>query len=141
MSRSCARSAAPLRCHGFALYEAVLALILLSVGLLTAAGLVRAVGQQSEGARIAGETALVAQQTLERSLADGIGAYPEHTDTVAVGSSTYAVRRTSAALANGLERIRIVVSAAGDPGFGPRPWPEQPYSTSRRPELPGPAPP
>jgi Tfp pilus assembly protein PilV len=123
--------------RGFGLYEALVSLTLLAVGLLALGGLVRSVAQEMEQARAAGESALVAQQALEEALADTAATATPLVDTVWVGTRGYVALRSIQLVRPQLERIRVVVTVTGAPGFGRRPS-RSVYSTYRRPALPRP---
>ncbi len=97
--------------RGFGLPEVLVALTLLATGLLGLAGLVRAVGLQSEQARLMGERAMVAQEALEQAVADRLGTPFSRTDTARVGSRVYEVVRTVTAGGAGTKAITVQVRA------------------------------
>ena len=101
---------------GFGLPEVMVALTLLATGLLGLAGLVRAVGLQSEQARLMGERAMVAQEALEQAVADRLGTPFSRTDTARVGSRVYEVVRTVTAGGAGTEAITVQVRAVQPTG-------------------------
>lgn len=125
--------------RGFGLFEALVSLSLLAVGLLAVAGLVRSVAEQMEWARVTGESALVGRQALEAALADTAAA-PARTDTVRVGARSYATRVINAPVGPRLDGIQAIVTVLGPPGhaFGPV---RSVYSTYRAQALPTPLPP
>ncbi len=102
--------------RGFGLPEVIVALTLLATGLLGLAGLVRAVGLQSERARLIGERAMVAQEALEQAIADRLQAPFTRTDTARVGSRAYEVVRTVTAGGTGTEAITVQVRAVPPTG-------------------------
>ncbi len=105
--------------RGFGLPEVIVALTLLTTGLLGLAGLVRAVGLQSEQARLIGERAMVAQEALEQAIADRLGTPSSRTDTARVGSRVYEVVRTVTAVTAGgagTEAITVRVQAVQPTG-------------------------
>jgi prepilin-type N-terminal cleavage/methylation domain-containing protein len=102
--------------RGFGLPEVIVALTLLTTGLLGLAGLVRAVGLQSEQARLIGERAMVAQEALEQAIADRLGTPSSRTDTARVGSRVYEVVRTVTAGGAGTEAITVRVQAVQPTG-------------------------
>jgi hypothetical protein len=126
--------------RGFGLYEALVALTLLAVGLLAIAGLVRSVAQHMEWARATGESALVAQQLLEEALADTAASSAPLADTIWVGTRGYAILRLIDPIDPRLQRVRVILTVDGAAGFGSR-QPRSVYSTYRTPALPLPLPP
>ncbi len=102
--------------RGFGLPEVIVALTLLATGLLGLAGLVRAVGLQSEQARLIGERAMVAQEALEQAIADRLQAPFTRTDTARVGSRAYEVVRTVTAGGAGTKAITVQVRAVPPTG-------------------------
>jgi len=102
--------------RGFGLPEVIVALTVLAVGLLGLAGLVRAVGLQSEQARLMGERAMVAQEALEQAVADRLGTPSSRTDTARVGIRVYEVVRTVTAGGTGTRAITVQVRAVPPKG-------------------------
>ncbi len=125
--------------RGFGLYEALVALTLLAVGLLAVAGLVRSVAKQMEWGRVTGEAALVGQQVLEEAMADTL-AGPAPADTISIGNRGYAVRRTIDPIGPRLVRIQALVTVTGAPGVDLQPSPVM-YSTYQASGSPRPLPP
>jgi type II secretory pathway pseudopilin PulG len=145
----------PVGLEGCGLIEVIMALTVLSVGLLATAGLVRAVSWQAELARSEGDAALLAQQQIETALSERTSApsslaqqqietaLSERTsapssrgDTLHFGNREYAVGVTLEAAGPALERIRIDVVQVGPPGFGNRLPNVRSYGTRRRRPLP-----
>lgn len=127
---------APLGPNGFGLIEVILALTVLSVGLLATAGLVRAVSQLADQARAEGDAALLAQQGIETALSEHAAAPSSREDTLRFGDREYAVRITLDAGGPGLERIGIDVVQVGPPGFGSGLPTVRSFGTRRRIPLP-----
>lgn len=100
---------------GFGLVEALVALVILSVGLLALAGLTLAVARQTSRASAETDQALAAQQVLEVMIDAGYGAYGNgSTDTtVVVGDRSVTVTRNVSAAGSGVQEIEIVVPAFG----------------------------
>ena len=119
----------------------LIALTLLSIGLLAAAGLVRAVSHLSHRALVEGDQAIVAQQALESAVAQCFGGPPAVSDTVAFGSRLYAVEFGFDVARPDLERVSVNVVAAGVPGFGSSEPLVRSFTTYRRRTLPLPLPP
>ncbi len=117
--------------RGFGLPEVIVALTLLAIGLLGLAGLVRAVGLQSEQARLMGERAMVAQEALEQAVADRPGPPFSRTDTARVGSRVYEVVRTVTAGGAGTKAITVQVRAVPPTGE-----PMDPFVTRLRRRMP-----
>lgn len=108
-----------------------IALTLLSVGLLAAAGAVRSVSRLTREARSLGEVALVAQQELETALARDSALVAAGPDTVRFGGRAYSIERMSVPSTPGVDRIRVLVAAADPPGFGEREPSPRWYATER----------
>lgn len=128
------------RLEGYSLIEVIVALTVLSVGLLATAGLVRAVSREADHGRAESGVALLAQQELEAALADA-AAPVSLEDTLHFAGRDYAVEIAHAPAGPELERISIVVVPVGPPGFGNGAPRARTYSTRRRSTLPGLAPP
>jgi Tfp pilus assembly protein PilV len=122
--------------EGCGLIEVIVALTVLSVGLLATAGLVRAVSQMADQARAEGDAALLAQQGIEAALSERAAAPYSREDTLRFGGREYAVGITLEAAGPALERIRIDVVQVGPPGFGRGLPPVRSYGTRRRSPLP-----
>ena len=125
--------------EGWGLAEVIVALTVLSAGLLGAAGLVRAVSYQADQARTEADAALLAQEELEAALASP-SSPPPRQDTLGFGGRDYAasIDRDEG---EGLEVIRIDVVPLGPRGFGAGPAVLRSYATRLRPPLPRLAPP
>lgn len=101
--------------EGFGLVEALVALVILSIGLLALAGLTLAVAQQTSRASAETDQALAAQQVLEVMIDAGYGTYANgSTDTtVTVGDRTITVTRNVSSAGSSVQEIEIVVPATG----------------------------
>lgn len=120
--------------RGWGLAEVIVALTVLSAGLLGAAGLVRAVSYQIDQARAEADTALLAQGELEAAIANP-STPPPRQDTLGFGGRGYAASIARDA-GKGLEIIRVDLVEVGPPGFGSGPAVVRSYVTRRRPRLP-----
>lgn len=129
------------RLEGCGLIEVIVALTVLSVGLLTIAGLVRAVSRQTDHARAESAAALLAQQELGAALSVHAPAPFSREDTLRFGSRDYSVEVALEAAGPDLDRMTIDVVSVGPPGFGQGDPRVRSYSTLRRTPLPGLAPP
>lgn len=100
---------------GFGLVEALVALVILAVGLLALAGLTLVVARQTSVAAAETDQALAAQQVLEVMIDAGFGAYPNGTDdtTVVVGDRSVTVTRIVGPAGSGVQEIGVVVPALG----------------------------
>lgn len=101
--------------EGFGLVEAIVALVILSVGLLALAGLTLTVARQTSRASAETDQALAAQQVLEVMTDAGYGTYANgSTDTtVTVGDRTLTVTRNVSSAGSGVQEIEVVVPAVG----------------------------
>jgi len=104
---------------GFGIVEAIVAIVVLSVGLLGLAGLTLAAGRQADISSSRTARQLAAEQVLERlrdqgydGLADETGAGPSDT-TVSVAGRTLTVTTEVTQEAPGLRRIRVEVPESG----------------------------
>lgn len=126
---------------GCGLIEVIVALTVLSVGLLATAGLVRAVSGLADQARAEGDAALLAQQGIEAALSEREQAPSSREDTLQFGDREYAVGVNLDAVKPSLARIRATVVQVGPPGFGSGPPRVRSYGTHHRSSLPRLAPP
>lgn len=101
--------------RGFGLVETVVALLILSVGLLALAGLTMAVARQTSRASAETDQAMAAQQVLEHMIDAGYGAYPNGTDdtTLVVSGRSLTVTRNVSSAGGSVQEIEIVVPAFG----------------------------
>lgn len=101
--------------RGFGLVETIVALLILSVGLLALAGLTMAVARQTSRASAETDQAMAAQQVLEQMIDAGYGAYPNGTDdtTLVVGGRSVTVTRNVSSAGGSVQEIEIVVPAFG----------------------------
>ncbi len=126
----------PFGSEGCGLIEVIVALTVLSVGLLATAGLVRAVSRLADQGRAEGDAALLAQQGIEAALSERAQVPSSREDTLQFGDREYAVGITLDAVKPTLQRIRATVVQVGPPGFGSGPPRVRSYGTRRRSSLP-----
>ena len=103
---------------GFGLVEALIAAILLSVGLLAVGGIALYVAGQTRSAGIRTDQTMAGQQVLEatvnKAYADiGTGAADT---TVTVGGRDYQITRSVTAMGGTMKEVEVVVSGAGNVG-------------------------
>lgn len=104
---------------GFGLVEALIAFVILAVGLLAIAGIALSVAAQTQGA--AGTTArsLAGQQVLEVTASAGYGGVAVGTTdtTIAVGNRTFTVTRTVEQPTIGTKKVTVQVPDGGDASY------------------------
>lgn len=99
---------------GFGLVEALIALIILSVGLLAVAGIALSVSAQARaGVNTTGQV-LAGQQVLEAMVQAGYGNVPTNDTTVTVGNRTFTVSRSITASGTRWEEIQVEVEGIGE---------------------------
>ena len=92
---------------GIGLVEALIALVVLSIGVLAITGISLSVGAQSRNSTWRTDQALAAQQVLEGFHQRGYAAAASRTDTVTIGNRTYVVNCT---VTNPAPRVRQVAA-------------------------------
>lgn len=103
---------------GFGLVEALVAAVVLAVGLLAVGGIALSVAAQTRRAAIRTDQTLAGQQILEATVNqsfDQIGSGSQDT-TLTVGGRDYTVSRYVTAAGFRTKQVEIVVSGAGDVG-------------------------
>lgn len=99
---------------GFGLVEALVALIILAVGLLAIAGIALSVSAQARaGVNTTGQV-LAGQQVLEAMVQAGYGSVPTGDTTVTVGNRTFTVGRSITATGTRWQEIEVRVEGIGD---------------------------
>ena len=103
---------------GFGLVEALIAAVILAVGLLAIAGIALGVASQTQSAAYTTDQDMAGQQVLEVTSVGGYGAVPSGTKdtTVTIGSSSFTVTRVVTQVASGVKRVEVQM-----PGRGQRP--------------------
>lgn len=117
--------------RGFGMVEALVALVILSVGLLAIAGIAVTVGAQTRAGIDTTGRVLAGQQVLERMVLAGFGSVPTGDTTVRVGGRTFTVGRSISAEGPRWKELRVEVQGMGDGGaealvtrlHAPRPLP------------------
>lgn len=120
---------------GFGLVEAMVAILVLSVGLIAVAGITLAVAQQSRASTYTTEQTMVGQEVMESYLDEGFGGLTAgSTDsTVAVGPRTYDLEIVVTDVGPRARRVELSVSGQENTGavslsslvHKPRPVPEE----------------
>lgn len=103
---------------GFGLVEALIAAVILAVGLLAIAGIALGVASQTQSAAYTTDQDMAGQQVLEVTSVGGYTSVPTGSKdtTVVVGNSSFTVTRTVTQVAAGVKRVEVQV-----PGRGQRP--------------------
>lgn len=103
---------------GFGLIEALIAAVILAVGLLAIAGIALGVASQTQSAAFTTDQDLAGQQVLEVTSVGGYAAVPTGTKdtTLTIGTDSVTVTRTVTQVAAGVKRVEVQV-----PGRGQRP--------------------
>lgn len=100
--------------EGFGLVEALIALIILGVGLLAIAGIALSVSAQARAGVNTTAQVLAGQQVLEAMVEAGYGNVPTTDTTVTVGNRTFTVRRSVTATGTRWQQIEARVEGMGD---------------------------
>lgn len=103
---------------GFGLVEALIAAVLLSVGLLAVGGIALYVVEQTRSAAIRTDQTMAGQQVLEATVSQpyvDIGSGATDT-TVTVGGRTYDVTRSVNSSGANMKEVQVQVSGAGNVG-------------------------
>ncbi len=96
---------------GIGLVEVLIALIILSVGLLSVAGISLSVGAQTSWATWETDQSLAAQEVLERVQREGYENAESGTETVTIGNREYDVTREVEDVANRVKEVRLSISS------------------------------
>ena len=94
---------------GFSLVEVLLAIVVTSVGILGAAGVVLGIGSQALRAAWETEHALAGRNAVESLVRAGYPAAASHTGTVDIGGRRFDVSREVTALSSRLKHARVTV--------------------------------
>lgn len=98
---------------GVSLVEVLIALSILTIGMLSVAGITLSVGAQTNWATWQTDQALAGQQVLERVQQAGFDAAVSGTDTVTIGNRTYVVNRVVSQVAPRVKEVRATVVSSG----------------------------
>lgn len=103
---------------GFGLVEALIAFVILAVGLMAVAGIALSVAAQTQGAASTTAQSLAAQQVLEVTATAPFGSVPATTTdtTVTVGNRTFTVTRTVEQPTSRTKKVTVEVPGSGDQG-------------------------
>lgn len=96
---------------GIGLVEVLIALVILSFGLLSVAGISLSVGAQTRWATWETDQSLVAQEVLERVQSEGYDNAESGTETVSIGNRGYDVTREVDDVANRVKEVRVSISS------------------------------
>lgn len=118
VKRSIPNAALPSDEDGFGLAEAMVAILLLSVGLLAVAGITLAVAQQSRASTYTTEQTLVGQEVLEFQLDQGYAGLTAGTTdtTVQVDSRTYDVEVAITDVGPRARRVNLTITGQENTG-------------------------
>ena len=97
---------------GVGLIEVMVALILLTVGILAVAGIGLQVAAQNRWSHWQTDETLAAQEVLERLQRAGYAAATSGTDTVTIGQNTYRITRAVTQVANRVRQVQVTVASA-----------------------------
>lgn len=100
--------------RGFGLAEALVSLVILSVGLLAIGGIALSVSAQTRAGVNTTAQVLAGQQVLEAMVQEGYGSVPTGDTTVTVGSRTFIVDRSISASGSRWQEIQVQVESMGD---------------------------
>lgn len=101
---------------GFGLVEALIAFVILAVGLLAVAGIALSVAAQTQGAASTTAQSLAGQQVLEVTASANFSAVPTGTTdtTVTVGNRSFTVTRTVEQPTPRTKEVTVEVPGSGD---------------------------
>lgn len=102
--------------RGFGLVEALVALVVLTVGMLGVAGLSAGVAEQTRRSAWETEQALVAQQLMDSIRRAGYAAATDGADTLAMGGVEWAAAWAVSQASPGLKRVDVDVDGRGEMG-------------------------
>lgn len=100
--------------RGFGLAEALVSLVILSVGLLAIAGIALSVSAQTRAGVDTTAQVMAGQQVLETMVQEGYGNVPTGDTTVKVGSRTFTVSRSVTAAGVRWQEIEVEVEQTRD---------------------------
>lgn len=101
---------------GFGLVETLVALVVLTAGLLGVAGLTTTVAEQTRRSSWETEQALVAQQVMDSIRQAGYAAASDGTDTLSISGRQWAASWTVTKPVRSLKKVDVEVQARGDLG-------------------------
>lgn len=124
--------------RGIGLIEVMIALIILSIGLLSLAGIAMSVGAQTRLSTWQTDQALAAQEVLEAYQRAGYGTATDGTRTVEIGNRTYTVATTVTDVAPRVKEVEATVSHASRGDISPRTFTTRLYMPRPLPSPPSP---
>lgn len=96
---------------GIGLVEVLIALIILSVGMLSVAGISLSVGAQTRWSTWQTDQSLAAQEVLERVQREGFDAAASGTETVGIDNREYVVTRTVTLVEPRVKEVEVSVES------------------------------
>lgn len=120
--------------RGIGLIEVLVALVIMSFGMLAIAGISLHVGSQTQLSTWQTDQAMVAQQVMERLQRVNYAAIASGTDTVSVGNRTYVVNRLVSQPAPRVKRVQLTVLSSQR--AAPRVFVSRIYETRQLPPAP-----
>ena len=121
---------------GLGLIEVLVAMIILSVGVLAIAGISVQVGTQNSMSTSQTDQALAAQQVMEALHLTGFAATSSGTDTISVGNRRYIVTRTVTTPTTRVKLIQLTVTSARNRMTSPRVFTSRMYQNRQLPSAP-----
>lgn len=122
---------------GLGLIEVLVAMIILSVGMLAIAGISLQVGTQNKLSTSQTDQSLAAQQVMETLQRAGYAATTSGTDTVSVGNRRYQVQRAVTTPNTRVKLVRLTVTSTSGTA-SPRVYTSRVYETRQLPAAPTP---
>jgi Tfp pilus assembly protein PilV len=124
---------------GLGLIEVIVAMLILSVGMMAIAGISLQVGTQNKLSTSQTDQSLAAQQVMETLQQAGYAATTNGADTVTVGNRRYLVRRAVTTPTSRVKLVQLTVSAVTANGLTtPRVYTSRIYESRQLPAPPTP---
>lgn len=98
---------------GFSLIEVLIALLVLTIGMLAVAGLAGTVAQQTREGAWRSEQTLVAQQVVTEVVQEGYADATSYQDTLPMGGHEWPVTVTVTTVATDLKEVEVEVEGRG----------------------------
>lgn len=98
---------------GFSLVEVLIALLVLTIGMLAVAGLASTVAQQTREGSWRSDQTLVAQQVVMEVVQDGYASASSYQDTLPMGGHEWPVQVTVTTVATDLKEVEVEVEGRG----------------------------
>ena len=119
---------------GLGLIEVIIAMIILSIGMMAIAGISLQVGTQNKLSTFQTDQSLAAQQVMESLQRQGYAAAVSGTDTVTVGNRVYTVTRSVSTAAARVKLVQLTVQSSN--GVTARTFAGRIYQTRQLPIAP-----